>query len=290
MHVKAFAKINLFLHVVGRRPDGYHLLDMVMQEVDLCDELTLNLQPPKKRRKDQEASRITVYSSEKFLKKGEENLVLRAAQAYYSVQEETGEGRIDLYKAIPVAAGLGGGSADAAAVLRALNEQSEHPLSDEDLSNLACHLGADVPFFLQGGTVRCQGIGEILTPLTPFSGHRCLLVNPGFAVETPKVFGRLQRSDWQKKGCIEPLLAALARQSLEEVSALMANDLARPTFEEHPELQKIEEALLREGALGAAMSGSGPTMFGFFDKEEPFQAAYEALKKDYPLTFRTRTR
>lgn len=260
------AKVNLYLKVVGRRPDGYHELITILQALTLADELVISRQ----------GSDIRLECNRLDLPQDEGNLAVRAALAF---QEASGQ-RFGVYlrltKHIPVAAGLGGGSSDAAGVLRGLNRLLDRPLNRGQLISVARKLGADVPFFLLHGPALGRGIGDQLTPITlPRLWY--VLLNPGFAVSTAAVYAGLQ-----------PPFTAPAQTRVEQMlrehpAAWLHNDLEAVTLMQHPELAVYKEALRRQGARGVLMSGSGPTLFGIFADEAAAGQAASRLSADTGL-------
>ncbi len=274
LRLKAPAKINLSLLVVGRRADGYHLLHTKMQKVSLFDEVELRASD----------AGIRLRCEGEDVPDTEENLVYKAAALFY----ETMRGRgtplengvaLNLTKNIPVAAGLGGGSSDAAATLKGLNELYRCGCSASDLAAMGVRLGADVPFFLaKESAVLATGIGDILQPVEPLQTQSILLVNPGFAVSTRWVY---QNFALTKKSNSDNLknsqeAAALALNGhgcgqTDLATTVPRNDLESVTFARYPELERIKAELVAGGASMALMSGSGPTVFGLFG--DPGQAA-----------------
>jgi 4-diphosphocytidyl-2-C-methyl-D-erythritol kinase len=258
------AKINLCLHVLGRRSNGYHELLMLMQPVSLTDRVTLRLL---------DEPVFEVECPEVQLAEGEQNIALRAARAVFARVGCGGGVRVRVDKKIPVAAGLGGGSSDAATVLTGLNGMLGSPLSTESLMCEALKLGADVPFFVQGTSSWARGVGERLDPVDKMPAVWYVLVNPGFAVSTAWVYGNL--------GLTSPGdVAKLPEFSglTDDLLRLLHNDLERVTVARYPEVDRIKRALLEQGALGALMSGSGPTVFGVFSEKDRATAAYERLR------------
>ncbi|MGQ9558622.1 MAG: 4-(cytidine 5'-diphospho)-2-C-methyl-D-erythritol kinase [Desulfurispora sp.] len=251
MQVTAFAKINLGLAVLGCRADGYHEVDMVMQAVSLGDVLTLEL-----------AETICVEVNCPELAGGPDNLAYRAAALLQKVTGQRRGVRIYIEKNIPLAAGLAGGSADAAAVLRGLNQLWDLGLSLGELMELGAALGSDVPFGLVGGTARARGRGEVVEPLPALVGRGVVLVKPAFGVSTPRVYRLHDQLPPRPPGELAPLLAALEQGDWAGLCAALVNDLERATFTLHPELAAIKQALQEAGASGVLMSGSGPTVFG----------------------------
>jgi 4-diphosphocytidyl-2-C-methyl-D-erythritol kinase len=255
------AKVNLYLKVVGRRPDGYHDLLTIMQPLTLADTLTLTLG----------AADITCACHGADLPQDEGNLAVRAARAF---QQATGDSfgvHLQLIKRIPVAAGLGGGSSNAAGVLRGLNQLRGQPLKSTQLVAVARQLGADVPFFLLEGPALGQGIGDLLTPIT-LPPWWYVLLNPGFAVSTGQVYTGL------RPPFAAPAAAELLAQLHDPPDRWLHNDLESVTLAQHPELVALKAALRQEGALGVLMSGSGPTVFGIFPDESTARQAGARLQ------------
>lgn len=284
---KAYAKINLSLDVLSRQADGYHRLEMVMQSIDLADTITLET-------KDSNAHEISLFVyGQHTPRQAQEpslclplpsNLAWKAAEAFLKLCPGAGVS-ISLTKRIPIAAGLAGGSADAAAVLKGLNEMRGHPLSKEKLYALGKSLGADIPFCLHGGTCLAEGTGEILTPLRPFSGHWLLLVKPGFAVSTRWVFNRLRLSEITDRPNTKQLAGCIENADFAGAAKAMGNVLEQVTEKAYPEITQIRERLVALGALGSRMSGSGPSVFGLFRNEEEARIAYEAVSKSWSEAF-----
>jgi len=262
------AKINLCLHVLGKRADGYHLLAMAMQRVDLCDRIRVRLA-------DGCGVRVTCDGLE--LAAGEENIAARAARL---VLVEAGQERavdISIEKNIPVAAGLGGGSSDAATVLLALDEMLGLRLGKQRLMEIGLQLGADVPFFIFADPAWATGVGELLEPLPPLPPVYYLLVHPGFAVSTGWVYQSLRLT-------ISDEVANLPRFSAgssAEIVDQLHNDLERVTVEAYPQIAQVKQQLLEKGALGSLMSGSGATVFGVFDDFEMAHRAGDVLAAQF---------
>ena len=249
--LKAPAKINLALEVAGKRPDGYHEVAMIMQSVSLHDTLILSLQE----------SDITLMCDRPELPCDHSNLAYRAAEL---LRREVGVARgvkIELNKRIPLAAGLAGGSTDAAAVLKGLNRLWGLALSPVELEQLAARLGSDVPFCLWGGTSLATGRGEILTPLPDFAGHGVVLANPPLHVSTALVYGNYRGAVGNRRRDIFPLRRSIEQQDFAAVADTLFNDLETVTVPAYPQVAEIKEQLLQAGAAGVLMSGSGPTVF-----------------------------
>lgn len=263
--LRAPAKINLCLSVLGRRPDGYHDVEMVMQTVGLFDEVAVALG----------GSGIQVTCGTAGVPAGEGNIAWRAARAMLDRAGRAGSAgvTIELVKRIPVAAGLGGGSSDAAAVIVALNRLLELGLSREELAGIGAGLGMDVPFFLYGPTALAQGRGEVLTSLAPPPPFWVLLANPGFETPTAWVYKNLNFALTKRVNCNN-----IASLPVGKIAELLHNDLETVTAQAHPVIGEMERALLESGALGARMSGSGPTVFGIFAGEQACRGAARALE------------
>jgi len=275
VHLFAPAKLNLRLKVIGQRPDGYHELVSIMVPVGLFDELDIRLQS---------AQGIRLVCKGSFaLSPGEDNLVYRAAAAFLDAAGLTAGLAIELIKRIPVAAGLGGGSSDAAATLLGLNRLFHRPLSQGRILTLARSLGADVPFFIDPKPCIARGIGDLLEPLDGWPQVWYVLVNPGMAVSTAWAFRRLKLE--LTTGEYAYIVKTLKKRPL-ELSELLENDLEAVTAAHYPAIGKLKEALRGAGALGALMSGSGPTVFGVFESERQASlAADRLLDEGWPHVF-----
>ncbi|MDR0220950.1 MAG: 4-(cytidine 5'-diphospho)-2-C-methyl-D-erythritol kinase [Lachnospiraceae bacterium] len=277
---KAYAKINLALAVLSRRPDGYHEIRTVMQSVGLYDELTFTKLPP-----EGPEPRITFRTDSPHVPADESNLAYRAAALVFARCPVEGGVAITLKKNIPVAAGLAGGSSDAAAVFHGLNELFGLQMTAEKMREMGLILGADIPYCLLGGTALAEGVGERLTPLPPLPPCHVLLVNPGRGVPTPWVYQNLQLAELPARPNIDGMMAALRRQDLAETTANMGNDLESVTALACPLIGEIKRHMRALGALNALMSGSGSTVFGLFDDEEKAVRAHNEMISHFPLSF-----
>lgn len=271
---RAPAKINLSLDVLRRREDGYHDLRMVMQTVSLYDELSFHpLDEP----------HFFCSNNLAYLPTGDKNLAARAAKLYYEAAGLPGGLKISIRKTIPVGAGLGGGSSDAAAVLRWLNRNGH--LSDQRLHELALQCGSDVPFCLHGGTQLAEGRGEILTVLPALPPCTVLLCKPQVSISTAAVFGSFSLFRKRQRPDTDGILRSLREGSAPALARRMYNVLEDGVAAKHRDITIIHKLLIELGALGAVMSGSGPTVFGLFPDKQSAQPAYKALKSRYPETW-----
>lgn len=260
--VLAPAKINLCLSVLGRRPDGYHEVEMLMQMVGLCDEVRVS----------RTRGGISVTCDSTAVPGGAGNIAWKAAALLLEHSRQDCGLEVRIQKRIPVAAGLGGGSSDAAAVLTAANVLLQTGLSPLELAVIGAGLGMDVPFFFHGPLAAAKGRGERLTKLPALPSFWILLVNPGFETSTAWVYKNLNLRLTKKVDCNN-----IARLTIRKIAQNLHNDLETVTAGAHPVILKIVEALLSTGALGARMSGSGPTVFGIFETEQGCRAAAESL-------------
>lgn len=270
LRVLAPAKVNLFLRVTGRRPDGYHDLHSRMQKLALFDELFLERIP----------AGIELACPDGKSPEGPENLAWRAAALFLATMPEAGGARVTLTKNIPTAAGLGGGSSDAAAVLCGLNRLHGEPLDENALAALALQLGADVPFFTRKApAAEARGVGEELTPVPPLSGCVLLLVKPGFSVSTAWAYRTLDLTSPPREDSLRSF------QNAGWAGIDWVNDLEPVTAARHPEIAEIKAAMREAGAATALMSGSGPTVFGIFPDRARAEAAFKRFRGEFAETF-----
>ena len=249
--LRTSAKVNLALEVLGKRDDGYHEIATVMQAVDLCDRLTVET-----------ADTLSLVVSDPALPTDDGNLIVRAAARLGEAAGATKGARITLDKHIPVAAGLGGGSSDAAATLWALNRLWGLRWSRDRLAGLAVRLGMDVPFFLGTGRALATGRGEQLEPLPGAGAYALVLVNPNVPLSTGEVYGRVPAGWTAEARSTRRMVEALRTRSARTVAGALANNLESIVEPMVPAIRHMKSALLAAGALGAVMSGSGPTVFG----------------------------
>lgn len=267
---RAYAKINIGLDVLRRRADGYHEVKMIMQTVDIYDELVLE-------RRKEPGIELRMDNSE--LPSGGDNLICRAADLLFREKEITGGVNISLTKRIPIAAGMAGGSADAAAALRGVNELFDLGYSLTELQALGVGLGADIPYCLAGGTMLSEGIGEILTPLPAPPAAHLVIAKPDINVSTAFVYGNLHADRLAWHPDIDGMIAALQKGDLDGITGRLGNVLETVTVKAHPVIEQIKELLRKQGAENALMSGSGPTVFGIFKEKETAARAAEAVER-----------
>lgn len=268
--VKALAKINLGLDVVRRREDGYHEVCMVMQTIHLFDQLDI--------RKAKEAG-ITLRTNLPFLPVDNHNLAYRAAEMMQEEFKLTQGVSILLKKHIPVAAGMAGGSTDAAAVLFGMNELFRLGLSKKELMERGVKLGADVPYCIMRGTALAEGIGEKLTPLPPMVKCPVLIAKPQISVSTRYVYEHLNLAEVSGHPDIDRLLSDIEKKDLRAIATDMGNILETVTIPIHPEIAEIKKCMCEHGALNALMSGSGPTVFGLYESMADAKKAAEKIRK-----------
>lgn len=275
----AHGKINLFLRIVGTRPEGYHDIESVVVPVQLHDRVQIT---------PGEES-LTVEADWAEVPDGPANLCHRAALAYQKATGHTPAVAIKVLKSIPPAAGIGGGSADAAATLVGLNELHGRPLSPGELTALAATVGADVALFLAGGPALIEGMGERVTVLEQGCLLDLVLVKPAFGMDTPEAY-RLADQYWQR--CPFPVsdtISALKDGDVQRVAFALYNEFWEPVSGRYPELEGIRSALLASGALGASLTGSGTCIFGVFPDPETAAYAAASLRNSYPWVIATRT-
>lgn len=266
----AHAKINLALDVTGRREDGYHLVRMIMQEIGLFDTLTI------KAAEDREA-RLTLHVGDADLSAGEDNLICRAARVMMKAVGISDSLDIELVKRIPIAAGLAGGSTDAAAVFLALRDLYAPDMTDLRLQQLALPLGADIPYCITGGTKLSEGIGEILTDLPALPAWPMILVKPAVGVNTGQVYRALDALESYAHPDVDGMIRAIGEKDLKKTAALCSNVLELVTGPMVPRIGAVEDFFLKEGALTARMSGSGPSVFALYENKERAADALEAF-------------
>lgn len=282
--LNAYAKINLSLDVTGRRDNGYHDVRMIMQSIDLHDELTIyrtgndggSFNGPVSASDNR---KILIETDSSDIPANEDNLIYKAAKLIMD-EYGTDDGlRIVLKKNIPVAAGMAGGSTDAAAVLKGMNSLFGLGLTLDRLCELGVKIGADVPYCIMGGTALSEGIGEILTPLRPMPECKILIAKPDISVSTGYVYTAFDSLEEKQHPDVDAMIKAIDNEDIMEISKLLGNSLEGVTQEEYPIIKNIKQTMLGNGALGALMSGSGPTVFGLYDNGTKAKEAAEELKQ-----------
>ncbi len=271
---KAYAKINLSLDVVRRRDDGYHEVKMIMQTVGLYDELTME--------KCGQGIHVTVSMGDGFLGEtlpaDENNLVYKAAKLIMDRYELCEGVRIHLDKHIPIAAGMAGGSTDAAAVIRGMNGLFRLGMDLEDMKKLAVKIGADVPYCIEGGTQLSEGIGEVLTPLRAAPAFLLLIAKPDISVSTKYVYENLNLHTLTAHPDVDGM-AAIEKGDSAGIVSRMENVLESVTLEKYPVIRKIKTVMKENGAWNALMSGSGPTVFGIYNNREEMEKTARLLRE-----------
>lgn len=267
---KAYAKINLGLDVLRRREDGYHEVKMVMQTVDLYDVLLVS---------KKEEDTITISTQREEIPVNEDNLIYKAIKLMKDLYGFEGGVHVELVKNIPIAAGMAGGSTDAAAAMRAVNELFELNRPVEELEKHAVKIGADVPYCIQGGTVLSEGIGEVLTKLPNAPQCILLIAKPDIMVSTKYVYENLNLPELKKHPDIDAMVEAIREGDAGKMLEPMDNVLATVTEEKYGIIKEIKQTMKRNGAIKAMMSGSGPTVFGIFETMVQAATAFDAIKE-----------
>lgn len=270
--LKALAKINLGLDVVRRREDGYHEVRMIMQTIYLYDRLDI------KRTKE---LGIQIQTNLSFLPVNENNLIYKAAKLLMDEFSITDGVSVKLDKRIPVAAGMAGGSTDAAAMLIGVNRLFSLGLTKRQLMERGVQIGADVPYCIMRGTALAEGIGEALSPLPPMVKCPVLIAKPSISVSTKFVYQNLKLDDTTIHPDIDRLIDDIKAKNLYDIAAHMGNVLETVTIPNYPVIDEIKKHMLSNGAVGAMMSGSGPTVFGLFDDEDTAKKAYKAMRSSH---------
>ncbi|WP_373600084.1 4-(cytidine 5'-diphospho)-2-C-methyl-D-erythritol kinase [Paraclostridium bifermentans] len=271
--LKSRAKINLSIDVLGKREDGYHIVEMIMQTIDLYDQIKIE---------EVEENLIKIKSDSVDIPLNEDNIVYKAANLLKERFNISKGIEISIQKNIPVAAGMAGGSSNAAAVLVGLNKLWNLGLSENELKEIGLQLGADVPFCITGGCSLAEGIGEILTDINGINEDVNILVcKPNIFVSTKEVYQSLDMKNVQKRPDNKKLIEALKNNDIKFVSENMVNVLEEVTSVKYKEINEIEEVMIKNKALGSMMSGSGPTVFGLFDNKEYAIKAKEELLLNY---------
>ena len=275
--LKSRAKINLSIDVLGKREDGYHLVEMIMQTIDLYDLIEIN---------EKDNDQITIKSTSDEIPLDCNNLVYKAANLIKKTFNINKGVEIHIKKNIPVAAGMAGGSSNAAAVLVGLNKLWNLNLSNQQLEKIGLKLGADVPFCINGGAVLASGIGEELTPIKGLTKDVCILVcKPDLFVSTKEVYECIDSKDIDKRPNNKFLIECLKNEDTRQLAENMFNVLEGVTMDKHPVIQQIKDIMTNNRALGAMMSGSGPTVFGLYENREDAVKCKAILEKQFKQTF-----
>ncbi len=277
--LESFGKINLALDVLYKRDDGYHEINTLMQQIDLKDRIII-----KNREKG-----IEIQCNDKDVPLDNTNLVYRA---WEKIIEKTGVNKgahIIIDKKIPVAAGLAGGSSNGAAVLKGLNLLWNLNLSEKELMEIGLEIGADIPFCILGGTAWGKGVGEKLIRLKKFSNKMVLLANMGIPISTASVYSNLNLNGTNTRICIEEMIKHIEEDNLPKLAENMANIMEEVVIKEYPIVEEIKRDMIKYGALGSIMSGSGPTVFGLFDDEEKLYRCKRELERKIPKVLTAKT-
>jgi len=269
LNYKAYAKVNLGLDVLRRREDGYHDVKMIMQTVNLFDRITIE---------DMPESGIEIATNLSFIPNNEDNLIYKAAKLLMDEFDIKKGVKIYLEKHIPVAAGMAGGSTDAAATLIGINKLFRLGLSKEDLMRRGVRIGADVPYCVMRGTALSEGIGEVLTKIEGMPQCYVLIAKPTVSVSTKFVYENLHANELTEHPDIDGMIEYIKAGDLKGIASKMENVLETVTVKEYPVIDEIKTLMKENGALNSIMSGSGPTVFGLFDNKETAENAYGVLK------------
>lgn len=275
---RSYAKINLSLDVLGKRDDGYHEVCMIMQSLTLSDLIII----------DKMYEGISLNTNLKYLPNTDKNIAYQAAKLFYQEAHIRGGIKMKIIKNIPVAAGLAGGSGNAAAVLCAMNMMYGYPLSNEELLSLGARLGADVPYCMMGGTYLAEGIGEKLTRLAPMEPMYVVLVKPDINVSTAAIYERIDSVSITERPNAKRLVCALSEGDAQSVCAGLCNVMEGATQSMYPVIGGIKEKMKHLGAVGALMSGSGPTVFGLFRDGKAAQRAFDDFYMQFQEVYLTK--
>ncbi len=277
LNITAPAKINLYLDVLGKMENGYHNLDSIMQSISLCDNVILDIE---KTGTDNE-NIIEIQTTTDKIPNDKSNLVYKASAKFFDYTKIKGAKCVfTIEKSIPISAGMAGGSTDGAAALKLLNEAFDYPLNSDELLTIGAKIGADVPFCLTGGTCICQGIGEKIERITPFNDVLLVCAIDNSSVSTPVAFAMLDDkygTNCSSSAEIDKLISAIDKGSISEASKYLYNKFEKVIIPTNENVAMIKKVLLQNGAIGALMSGSGPSVFGIFNNEKDQRKAYEAL-------------
>lgn len=275
VNIDAPAKLNLFLDIRGKRNDGYHIVSMVMQSVSLYDEITVS---------DTDDGEISIICSDDSIPIGECNIAYKAARMFFEATETHNKGiEIKIKKNIPAQAGLAGGSTDAAAVLLALNKMYETGLSKKELADIGANVGADVPFCIYGGTMTAGGIGTILSPLPDLPECYFVIVKPKIGISTKDAYDKSDSPEFEAIKGMDRITEAICESNIKSVAKNLYNKFEVVT--DLPEIETIKSAMMKCGALGAAMTGSGSAVFGIFENSSERDDCARRLEEQYKSVF-----
>ncbi|MGI5872678.1 MAG: 4-(cytidine 5'-diphospho)-2-C-methyl-D-erythritol kinase [Bacillota bacterium] len=270
MRLKAMAKINLALDVTGKKPDGYHEVRMIMQTIGMYDRIEMNRS---------KIPGIHMTTNLPYLPTDERNLAVKAIRLLMDEFQIEDGVDVELFKMIPIAAGMAGGSTDAAAAFIGMNHLFHLKLSKRELMKRAAKLGADIPYCILRGTALAEGIGEKLTALPEIPPCYILIAKPGIVVSTKHVYSNLKLDEIHHHPDVDGMIQSIRDESLEGIVTRLENVLETVTIPEYPVIDEIKQMMIEEGALGSLMSGSGPTVFGIFRDRKQAEKAMERLKK-----------
>jgi len=274
---KAYAKLNISLDVTDKRDDGFHNMLMVMQSVSLSDDVHIELN---------DSGIVTARSNFRFVPGDERNLAVKAAKAFFAKRGDTSTGAvISIKKHIPVGSGMGGGSADAAAVLKALNRVFDCPFTPTELAAIGAEVGSDVPFCVIGRTALVQGRGELISPLPAMPKCRFVICKPSFSISTPELFKKLDAVSNRRHPDTVGLIEALEAGDLSKICRRMYNVFEEVNDRRFRCVSEIKSILLDHGALGAVMTGTGSAVFGVFDSDSKAENACSVLKKEHGFCY-----
>ncbi len=276
---RSYAKINMTLDVLGKRSDGYHDVEMIMQTLNLFDLVLV----------DRTKYGISLSTNLRYLPSNDRNIAYKAAKLFFEETGICGGVKIMIHKNIPVAAGLAGGSGNGAAVLAAMNMLFNAGLSAEELCRMGARLGADVPYCIMGGTQLSKGIGELLTPLPSPEPMLILLVKPFLSVSTADVYREIDSAEITRRPDTGAMIDAIRKNDIRAIAGNLCNVMESVTEKMYPIIGGIKTKMLKDGALGALMSGSGPTVFGIFDDYAKAYKSAESFSYQFKDTFIART-
>ena len=272
MRAKSYAKINLALDVLKKLENGYHEVRFVMQTITLCDDITVCA-----------AEEISVNSNLPFIPRDSKNIAFRAAREFFDYTGIGGGASIYLDKKIPVGAGLGGGSSNGATVISALNDIYDARLTLPEMEGIAAKTGSDTAFFLTGGTCLAEGLGEVITPVTAAPKGWVLVYKPQFSISTKWVYENLNLDESTYHPDVDAVINAIKSGDIRSMAQSTGNTLERTVQKKYPQITQTKETIIKNGALGAIMSGSGSAVFGIFDSEATARRCAAKLKKPYDI-------